>query len=61
MLHHKVKNAQVKTRIFFVGTPPASCGIVPAASARIDLRLADDNLLPDIPRISVVHILISLS
>jgi hypothetical protein len=35
MLHHKVKNAQSKTKIFFVGTPLTSCAIAPAASTRI--------------------------
>ena len=35
MLHHKVKNAQSNTKIFFVGTPLASCAMVPAASTRI--------------------------
>ena len=35
MLHHKVKNAQINTKIFFVGTPLASCAVVPAASTRI--------------------------
>jgi hypothetical protein len=35
MLHHKVKKAQINTRIFFVGTPLPSCAVVPAASTRI--------------------------
>jgi hypothetical protein len=36
MLHHNVKKVQVKTKSFFVGTPPVSCAIAPAASTRIE-------------------------
>jgi hypothetical protein len=64
MLHHKVKNAQDKTKSFFVGTPAASCAMGPATSTRIvaftavELRLADEDLLAIFLRFAVVHILI---
>jgi hypothetical protein len=46
MLHHKVENAQVKINSFFVGTPPPSCALVPAASARIVPCSVEAFLLP---------------